>query len=112
MHLPAGASFALVTGCQMAHATCLAAARHAVLAKVGWDVEQEGLSGAPAIRILTGTEKHATVLRAVRLLGMGERHITLLPVDAKGACAEGGSRVRRWLMGLRLRLLLCCRRAM
>src|SRR5271170_2524794 len=49
LHLPAGASFALVTGCQMAHATCLAAARHAVLAKVGWDVEQEGLSGAPAI---------------------------------------------------------------
>jgi len=84
LHLPAGASFALVTGCQMAHATCLAAARHAVLAKVGWDVEQEGLSGAPAIRILTGTEKHATILRAVRLLGMGERHITLLPVDARG----------------------------
>src|ERR1700733_12444475 len=84
LHLPAGASFALVTGCQMAHATCLAAARHAVVAKVGGDGEQEGLSGAPAIRILTGTEKHATILRAVRLLGMGERHITLLPVDARG----------------------------
>ena len=84
LHLPVGASFALVTGCQMAHATCLAAARHAVLAKVGWDVEQEGLSGAPAIRILTGAEKHATILRAVRLLGMGERHVTSLPVDARG----------------------------
>ena len=88
LHLPAGASFALVTGCQMAHATCLAAARHAVLARVGWDVEQDGLSGAPPIRILTGTEKHATVLRAVRLLGMGERCITALPVDANGGLVK------------------------
>jgi glutamate/tyrosine decarboxylase-like PLP-dependent enzyme len=84
LHLPDAASFALVTGCQMAHVTCLAAARHALLARAGWDVEQEGLAGAPVIRILTGVEKHATVNRAVRLLGLGEKRITGLPVDAKG----------------------------
>ncbi len=82
--VPASASFALVTGCQMAHATCLAAARHALLAKRGWDVEQEGLSGAPAIRILTSTEKHGTILRTVRLLGLGEKQIVNLPTDEAG----------------------------
>ena len=51
--LPARASFAFVTGCQMAHATCLAAARHALLEKRGWNVEDKGLCGAPLIRILT-----------------------------------------------------------
>lgn len=82
--VPASASFALVTGCQMAHATCLAAARHALLAKCGWDVEQEGLAGAPVIRILTSTEKHGTILRTVRLLGLGEKQIVSLPADETG----------------------------
>src|SRR3954469_10081979 len=50
--LPAESSFALVTGCQMAHVTALAAARHRVLADAGWDVEEDGLLGAPAIRVL------------------------------------------------------------
>ena len=52
--LPAHASFALVTGCQMAHVTCLAAARHRVLADAGWDVERDGLIGAPPVRVLSG----------------------------------------------------------
>jgi glutamate/tyrosine decarboxylase-like PLP-dependent enzyme len=82
--IPASASFALVTGCQMAHATCLAAARHALLAWRGWDVEQEGLAGAPAIRILTSTEKHGTILRTARLLGLGEKQIVNLPADDEG----------------------------
>ena len=84
LHLPASASFALVTGCQMAHVTCLAAARHALLERRGWNVEQEGLSGSPAIRILTSSEKHGSTTRAVRLLGLGEKHIVDLPVDAEG----------------------------
>jgi glutamate/tyrosine decarboxylase-like PLP-dependent enzyme len=84
LRLPATASFAFVTGAQMAHVTCLAAARHALLARNGWDVEQEGLSGSPAIRILTSTEKHASTVRAVRLLGLGEKHIVNLPADANG----------------------------
>jgi len=79
--LPARASFALVTGCQAAHLTCLAAARHAVLARAGWDVETHGLYGAPRIRILSTGERHGSVLRAVRLLGMGIGNVEDLPVD-------------------------------
>ena len=82
--LPAGVSFALVTGCQMAHATCLAAARHAVLQRRGWDVEQRGLFGAPPIRLLSSSERHGTFERAVRFLGLGLEHITYLAADEKG----------------------------
>ena len=82
--LPSSASFALVTGCQMAHVTCLAAARHALLAKRGWDVAQSGLYDAPPIRILSGNERHGSIARAVRLLGLGLQHIIDLPTDAKG----------------------------
>ncbi len=73
--LPASASFALVTGCQMAHATCLAAARHRVLARRGWDVAADGLAGAPSIAVLVNDERHASVDRALRLLGIGARAI-------------------------------------
>jgi glutamate/tyrosine decarboxylase-like PLP-dependent enzyme len=81
LSLPQQASFAVVTGCQMAHVTCLAAARHALLSKHGWDVESNGLYGAPPIRILSSSERHASFERAVRLLGLGTAHIKLLPVD-------------------------------
>ena len=82
--LPAHASFAFVTGCQMAHVTCLAAARHCLLARRGWDVEQLGLSGAPPISIFTSGERHGTVERAVRLLGLGKQHLIDLPADSEG----------------------------
>jgi len=81
LSLPARASFALVTGCQMAHVTCLAAARHALLNKNGWDVETQGLYGAPPIRILTSNARHGSFERAVRLLGFGTSNITVLDVD-------------------------------
>jgi glutamate/tyrosine decarboxylase-like PLP-dependent enzyme len=84
LRLPATASFAFVTGCQMAHVTCLLAARHALLARLHWDVEQEGLAGSPPIRILTSTEVHGTTTRALRMLGLGEKHITGLAVDPDG----------------------------
>lgn len=84
LRLPSSASFALVTGCQMAHVTCLAAARHALLAKRGWDVEADGLFGAPPIRILSSSERHGSFERAVRLLGLGHARIKQLPVDDKG----------------------------
>lgn len=84
LRLPRQASFALVTGCQMAHVTCLAAARHALLAKRGWDVESQGLFGAPPIRILTSSERHGSFERAVRLLGFGTSQIELLPIDNEG----------------------------
>jgi glutamate/tyrosine decarboxylase-like PLP-dependent enzyme len=82
--LPATASFALVTGCQMAHVTCLAAARNSILAQRGWDVERQGLTGAPRIRIITGDQKHGTIDRAARLLGMGTDAVIGLPVDNDG----------------------------
>jgi len=88
LRLPLSASFAFVTGCQMSHFTCLAAARHALLTARGWDVEQDGLSGAPSIRILTSTAMHGTTARAIRFLGLGERNIQTLPVDDKNRLTE------------------------
>lgn len=82
--LPPKASFALVTGCQMAHVTCLAAARNSVLARHGWDVEQRGLIGAPPIRVITGDQRHGTIERALRLLGLGRDCIIDIPVAANG----------------------------
>ncbi len=84
LRLPKSTSFGLVTGCQMAHVTCLAAARHGLLAKLGWDTETKGLFGAPPIRILTSSERHGSFERAVRLLGLGTDRIQVLPVDAEG----------------------------
>jgi glutamate/tyrosine decarboxylase-like PLP-dependent enzyme len=69
--LPAGASHGFTTGCQMAHVTGLAVARHAVLARHGWDVQQQGLNGAPPIRVVVPADRHVTVDAAVRLLGLG-----------------------------------------
>ncbi len=82
--LPSQSSFALVTGCQMAHVTCLAAARNHVLGRQGWDVEQRGLMGAPPLRILTGDQRHGTIERAVRLLGLGRDCITDIDTDQNG----------------------------
>jgi glutamate/tyrosine decarboxylase-like PLP-dependent enzyme len=83
--IPPDASFALVTGCQMAHVTALAAARHRVLADVGHDVERAGLIGAPAVRVLAGAERHVTVDRALRFLGFGTDIVQSIDVDAHGA---------------------------
>ena len=82
LRLPAHASFALVSGCQMAHATCLAAARHALLEERRWDVEERGLYGAPRIRILTSEQRHGAFERAVRLLGLGRQQVVYLNSDA------------------------------
>ena len=82
--LPEASSFGFVTGCQTAHFTCLAAARHHLLAEVGWDVEREGLNGAPPIRVVAGANRHATVDRALRFLGMGTAAIDEVPADGNG----------------------------
>lgn len=79
--LPADASFALVTGTQMAHFTCLAAARHALLERRGWDVEHNGLYGAPPVRILCSDQRHGSIERAVRYLGFGKAQITDVESD-------------------------------
>jgi glutamate/tyrosine decarboxylase-like PLP-dependent enzyme len=82
--IPRSASFALVTGCQMAHTTALAAARHKVLAERGWDVEHRGLIGAPPIRLLTTENRHETLVRAVRLLGLGDAAIEFVGCEDDG----------------------------
>lgn len=88
--LPAEAGVAFTTGAQMAHATCLAAARHAVLRDRGWDVEAKGLCGAPRIRILANAERHGSVDRAVRLLGLGTDSIVSLELDSDGRVSRQG----------------------
>lgn len=82
--LPATASFALTSGCQMAHVTALAAARNHLLAARGWDVERDGLCGAPRIRVLSSDQYHGSITRATRLLGMGTAAVTGLPVNQAG----------------------------
>ena len=82
--LPQHVSAAFVTGCQMAHVTALAAARHHVLAGAGWDILRDGLQGSPRIRVLAGEERHVTVDRALRYLGIGSSQIEAIPADGQG----------------------------
>ena len=84
LRLPEGVSGGFVTGCQMAHVTALAAARHHVLAQAGWDLQNDGLQGAPRIRVLVGEQRHVTIDRALRYLGIGARQIEALPADEQG----------------------------
>lgn len=84
LKLPATAAGAFVTGATMANFTALAAARHAVLAKAGWDVESDGLFGAPKINVIVGAEAHPTLFRSLSLLGLGHQRVTKLPVDEQG----------------------------
>jgi glutamate/tyrosine decarboxylase-like PLP-dependent enzyme len=69
--IPAEASYAFVTGGQIANFVALASARHHVLARAGWDVEREGLTGAPRVRVVVGAKRHGTIDRALRMLGLG-----------------------------------------
>jgi glutamate/tyrosine decarboxylase-like PLP-dependent enzyme len=82
--LPPGTEGAFVTGATMANFTALAAARHAVLARAGWDVAADGLAGAPPVTVIVGEEAHPTLLKSLGLLGFGRRGIVRLPVDAQG----------------------------
>jgi glutamate/tyrosine decarboxylase-like PLP-dependent enzyme len=83
--IPASASFGLVTGGQGANNVALAAGRHSVLAKASWDVEEQGLQGAPRIRIVASEERHATIDRALRLLGIGNAAVEPVPAGPNGA---------------------------
>jgi glutamate/tyrosine decarboxylase-like PLP-dependent enzyme len=73
-----------VTGTTMGNFSALAAARHATLAKAGWDVERKGLFGAPAIKVVVGDEVHSTLLKALALLGLGRERVVSVPVDGQG----------------------------
>jgi glutamate/tyrosine decarboxylase-like PLP-dependent enzyme len=82
--LPPDTEGAFVTGATMANFTALAAARHAVLKRAGWNVEADGLFGAPPVTVIVGEEAHPTLLKALGLLGLGRRRIVPLPVDGQG----------------------------
>ena len=84
LQLPTQSTVGFTTGCQMANFTALAAARHKVLADAGWDVESEGLQGAPSINVVIGAEAHVTIHTALRYLGLGLRHARLVATDPQG----------------------------
>lgn len=87
--LPPSASVGFVTGSQEANSVGLAAARHHVLARAGWDVERSGLAGAPRVRLVASEERHATVDRALRFLGFGDAALETVRADANGAMDMG-----------------------
>ena len=82
--LPVESEGALVTGATMANFSCLAAARHAVLHAVGWDVEEQGLAGAPPVTVITGEHAHASIYKVLALLGLGRSRVVTVPVDQQG----------------------------
>jgi glutamate/tyrosine decarboxylase-like PLP-dependent enzyme len=82
--LPKGTGGGFVTGATVANFTALAAARHAVLERAGWNVEAHGLFGAPPIRVVVGDEAHPTLLKSLGLLGLGRSRLTRVPVDRQG----------------------------
>lgn len=82
--LPAGTGGAFVTGATVANFTALAAARHAVLARAGWNVEADGLFGAPPITVVVGGEAHPSMIKSLGLLGLGRNRVVRVPADAQG----------------------------
>jgi glutamate/tyrosine decarboxylase-like PLP-dependent enzyme len=83
--IPDAASVGFVTGGQEANTVGLAAARHHVLAEAGWDVEADGLIGAPTVTVIAGEERHSTIDRSLRLLGLGTSSVVPVRTDANGA---------------------------
>jgi glutamate/tyrosine decarboxylase-like PLP-dependent enzyme len=84
LDLPPAAGAGFVTGATMANFTALAAARHALLERQGWDVEAQGLFGAPPITVIVGDEVHVSLLKALSLLGLGRERVSRVPVDGQG----------------------------
>jgi glutamate/tyrosine decarboxylase-like PLP-dependent enzyme len=82
--LPPGTAGAFVTGATVANFVSLAAARHRVLARAGWNVEADGLFGAPPITVAIGAEAHPTLVKALGLLGLGRNRVVRVPVDGQG----------------------------
>jgi len=84
LDLPRGAGGAFVTGANVANFVALAAGRHAVLERVGWKVEADGLFGAPPISVVVGEEAHPTLIKALGLLGLGRNRVVRVPADGQG----------------------------
>jgi len=88
LRLPPESGGAFVTGASMANFTALAAARHAALRDVDWDVESRGMFGASPVTVVVGAEAHATLLKALGLLGFGREGVIKVPTDGKGECEQ------------------------
>jgi glutamate/tyrosine decarboxylase-like PLP-dependent enzyme len=82
--LPAGTGAAYVTGATVANASCLAAARDALLSRMGWDVQADGLFGAPPIEVVIGDHAHSTLSKSLGLVGLGRNRVTVVPSDSEG----------------------------
>ena len=103
--LPADSGVGFVTGTQLANLVGLACARHALLARAGWDVEARGLRAAPALPLVVGEEVHVTVLRALRFLGLGAETALRVEVDGQGRMRPEA--LARTLAGLGAPALVC-----
>jgi glutamate/tyrosine decarboxylase-like PLP-dependent enzyme len=84
LKLPKSCGAAFTTGATMANFTGLAAARHALLERAGWNVEENGLFGAPELTVIVGQEAHATLIKALGLLGLGRKRVITVPADSQG----------------------------
>jgi len=92
--LPSGCGGGVVTGCTMANFSAITAARYALLERAGWDVVSKGLYGAPEIKVVVSAEVHASVLKALSLVGFGRDRVHRVPVDGQGRMR---TRFLRWI---------------
>jgi len=107
--LPSGVSFGFVTGCQAANFSGLAAARHFLLDRAGWDVERKGLFGAPEIKVVLGAEAHVTIHTALQMLGLGSERVHRVAVDGQGRMVS--SELERVIEPLSGKPILICAQA-
>src|SRR4051794_37034094 len=84
LRLPADTGLAFVTGATVANAACLAAARDALLARMGWDVQADGLFGAPPLPVVIGERAHSTLAKSLGLVGLGRTRVHVVPADDQG----------------------------
>ena len=103
--LPRESSIGFVTGCQMANFTALCAARHGVLRRAGWNVEENGVAGAPPVTIVMGEEAHVTIHTSLRMLGFGTRGAKIVPTDDQGRMRPDA--LKRAIADVRGPLIVC-----
>ena len=89
LRLPAETGVAFVSGATVANASCLAAARDALLARLGWDVQADGLFGAPSFDVIVGERAHSTLSKSLGLVGLGRARVTIVPADGQGRMRAG-----------------------
>ena len=104
--LPEGSSVGFSTGATMASFTALAAGRHRVLDRLGWNVEEDGLTGAPEIAVVVGAEAHVTIHVSLQMLGLGRNRVHKVAADEQGRMRADA--LRETLAGLRDRPVLVC----